>query len=196
MKYWEEPSDETSAMKIAIIGWGSLVWNPSDLPCREKADAWQKDGPPLKIEFSRVSKDSRLTLVIDPLHGLEVPTLYATSTRTRLEDAVADLRQREETVWRHIAYASANANSAHDRAIREVVFRWLKSTDYEAAVWTAIPSNYQEQLGVEFSVEHATTYLTNLPKIVKARAFDYILKAPKQIETELRKYLRRESILR
>ena len=137
-------------MKIAIIGWGSLIWNPADLPRREKADAWHKDGPHLKIEFSRVSNDSRLTLVIDPTHGVELPTLYATITRTKLEDAVADLRQREGTVLRHIAYASEHANSAHDRAVREVIFAWQKSTDYDAAVWTGIPSNYEQQLNADF----------------------------------------------
>ena len=53
-------------MRIAIIAWGSLVWDPRTLQI--KGD-WVASGPELDIEFSRVSKDGRLTLVIDPVNG-------------------------------------------------------------------------------------------------------------------------------
>ena len=49
-------------MKIAILGWGSLIWNQNGLPVKGQ---WKKNGPVLPIEFSRVSRDGRLTLVID-----------------------------------------------------------------------------------------------------------------------------------
>ena len=52
-------------MKIAILGWGSLIWQPKDL----KFDAnigWKEKGPILPIEFARISKDGRLALVITP----------------------------------------------------------------------------------------------------------------------------------
>lgn len=183
-------------MKIAIIGWGSLIWNPRDLPCLEKPDDWQKDGPRLRIEFTRVSRDSRLTLVIDPICGLELTTLYATSTRTRLEDAIADLRQREGTVWKHIGYVSAHANSGHDQNVCDLVYAWLKIAKYDGAVWTALPANYEEQLNAKFSVEHATRYLTNLPEVVRHEALDYVRRAPKQIDTPLRIYLRNQGVLK
>lgn len=183
-------------MKIAIIGWGSLIWNPRDLPCLENPDDWPKDGPRLKIEFSRISKTSGLSLVIDPVLGLELTTLYATSTRTKLEDAVADLTQREKTVRRHIGYTSAEASSGHDAAVRDVISAWSKAARYDAAVWTALPSNYQEKLSADFSVEHATTYLANLPDVVKSRAFEYICRAPKQIDTPLRIHLRNQGIVK
>ncbi len=48
--------------KIGIIGWGSLIWDPRGLPIKCK---WHKNGPELPIEFSRISQDGRLTLVID-----------------------------------------------------------------------------------------------------------------------------------
>ena len=44
-------------MKIAILGWGSLVWDSRQLP---HSGEWHTGGPVLPIEFSRVSKDGRL----------------------------------------------------------------------------------------------------------------------------------------
>lgn len=41
-------------MKIVVLGWGSLIWNPGDLKINSE---WQKDGPTLPIEFARVSSD-------------------------------------------------------------------------------------------------------------------------------------------
>lgn len=38
--------------QIAIIGWGSLVWDPRDLPIESP---WHDDGPELPIEFARIS---------------------------------------------------------------------------------------------------------------------------------------------
>ena len=81
-------------MTIAIIGWGSLIWDPRDLP---REGIWQDDGPELPIEFSRISVDARLTLVIDPADGSPVKTRYVLSPRTSLDDAIEDLRSREGT---------------------------------------------------------------------------------------------------
>jgi hypothetical protein len=48
-------------MRIAFVGWGSLIWNPGKLPL---ATNWTEVGPILPIEFSRISKDGRLTLAL------------------------------------------------------------------------------------------------------------------------------------
>ena len=47
-------------MIIACFGWGSLVWNPADLPM---VGDWQSDGPALPVEFTRKSNNGRVTLV-------------------------------------------------------------------------------------------------------------------------------------
>ncbi len=52
---------------------------------------WDNSGPELNIEFSRVSKDGRLTLVIDLNNGVEVKTYFAQSKRSDLGDAVASI---------------------------------------------------------------------------------------------------------
>jgi hypothetical protein len=111
-----------------------------------------------------------------------------------LEDAVVDLMRRERTVSRLIGYASACANSGPDKSIGNVIFSRLESTDYDAAVWTALPSNYEKRLSAEFSLEHGTQYLTTLPKNAKKRALEYIPKTPKQIDTRLRQHLRAQNI--
>lgn len=49
--------------KIAILAWGSLYWDKRTLAIQSE---WNEDGPTLPIAFSRISKDGRLTLVIDP----------------------------------------------------------------------------------------------------------------------------------
>jgi hypothetical protein len=65
-------------MKIVILGWGSLIWDPRDLPHQEP---WLDDGPKLPLEFSRISKDRRLTLVIDAVNGELCNTLYSYSPK-------------------------------------------------------------------------------------------------------------------
>jgi hypothetical protein len=72
--------------RIAILGWGSLIWEPREL---ETIGGWQMGGPVLPIEFSRVSNDGRLTLVVDEKNGVDVPTRYILSSRT---DMAAQLK--------------------------------------------------------------------------------------------------------
>ena len=53
-------------MKIAVLAWGSLVWDPGDL---QVAADFAPNGPLVPIEFCRASRDGRLTLVIDERFG-------------------------------------------------------------------------------------------------------------------------------
>ena len=79
--------------RIAILGWGSLIWEPREL---ETIGGWQMGGPVLPIEFSRVSNDGRLTLVVDEKNGVDVPTRYILSSRTDMAGAIENLRVREK----------------------------------------------------------------------------------------------------
>lgn len=64
-------------MIIAILAWGSLLWDPRNL---ETTGEWFYGYPLLPIEFARISSGNRLTLVIKPNFDL-VTTLYAVSSK-------------------------------------------------------------------------------------------------------------------
>jgi hypothetical protein len=142
------PSNETSSknMKIAILGWGSLTWDSRDLPI---FGTWQKDGPILPIEFSRISNDGRLTLVIDERNGVKVPTRYALSSRTDLELAITDLQHREGTPNRdRIGFVDLQRNRQSDRALStapatcERIRLWAWKNRFDAVIWTALGPNF------------------------------------------------------
>ena len=181
-------------MNIAIIAWGSLVWDPRNLKIKSN---WSKGGPILKIEFSRVSKDGRLTLVIDPDHGAEVSTYFAQSCRIDLGDAIADLRDREGTVRKRIGYVDfKNDNNSQTKFtdhvdVFQIIREWCDNTKHDAAVWTALPSQFKEQTNMEFSVKNAISYLRSLPKSAKCNALKYIKKAPEEIITPVRDEIER-----
>src|SRR5437763_519276 len=81
---------------IACLGWGSLVWNPDDLPMVEP---WLPDGPMLPLEFARQSSTGwsagALTLVLVPRYSPPVRTLWTLLSTESPEDAREALRKRE-----------------------------------------------------------------------------------------------------
>ena len=185
-------------MKIVIVGWGSLIWDPRDLPLER---TWQNGGPNLPIEFSQVSQDCRLTLVIDYENGVVVPTQLIHSPRVNLGEAIKDLRLREGTIRKRIGfvdlrhgkdstvnYSDAERDSKdyldRQRACSDVS-TWLSGTDYNAAVRTALTSNFKSEVDHDYSVDAALEYLWSLPKSAMERAIKYISNAPAFINTPL-----------
>ena len=75
---------------IVCLGWGSLIWRLDGLP----VNGWRPDGPCVRVEFVRQSRDGRLTLVLhhtaDP-----VPSLWAPMKVESLDEAVKALAKRE-----------------------------------------------------------------------------------------------------
>ncbi len=179
-------------MRIAIIAWGSLIWDPRELPLDAR---WQNGGPRLPLEFSRVSKDGRLTLVIDHDHGAVVDTYYAASPRVDLRDAIADLVAREGTTAKRIGFVDSvrQAESAQERPEHALacaqVRSWLAATDFAAAIWTALGSNFESSIGRPFTVENAIGYLEALPVSAREQALDYLRNAPREVDTPLRRRL-------
>ena len=177
-------------MKIAVIAWGSIIGDPRGLKIQSD---WDNKGPELEIEFSRVSKDCRLTLVIDPINGHKVKTYYAQSIREDLRDVIADLRDREGTIIKRIGYIDVcNGNSSKSEFpeqidVFETIKKWCESVNYHAAVWTALPAQFKEQTNMDFSVDNVITYLKNLPLSARNNALNYIRKAPKEVKTPIRR---------
>jgi hypothetical protein len=176
-------------MPIAILGWGSLIWDPRDLP---RESPWSRGGPELKIEFSRISRDARLTLVIDPVAGAPVVTRYALSPRTLIADAVEDLARREGTVRKWIGYVdlerdeSSPRGTSQDAEVTQILKRWCREKKFNGAVWTALSPNFLEETGRAFTTENALAYLSGLPKGARAVALHYIDSAPDEVATPVR----------
>src|SRR6266567_7385569 len=118
-------------MKIAILGWGSLIPCPGDL--RIQGD-WHSNGPVLPVEFSRKSADGRLTLVIDHGRGSDVTTQYAESSHEIIDDAIDNLRRREGTTRENIGICGKNRsrNRSKHPEVLPVINVWLNSSDFDA----------------------------------------------------------------
>jgi hypothetical protein len=173
-------------MRIAILGWGSLIWDPGALAL---ASEWTPGGPTLPIEFSRVSRNGRLTLVIDPVNGDPVTTRFAISRRETLQQAIRDLQTREITGEKFVGFVdlrSTNHRCRHDSACI-VIRAWAVRSAVDAAIWTDLPSNFLEATGCQFSVDNALSYLAGLSGSTAELARSYIERAPVEVDTEVRR---------
>lgn len=177
-------------MRIVILGWGSLIWDPRELP---REGVWEPGGPIFSIEFSRISMDCRLTLVIDPVNGAPVVTRYVQSPRVDLDDAVADLREREGTATKQIGFLNIANGTArcevHPPLVR-VIREWSEAHGIDGVVWTDLRSNFHEETRQAFSLERAREYLLQLPASAADRARGYINNAPPEVDTPLRRRMR------
>lgn len=179
-------------MTIAIIGWGSLIWETDTAEAKEfiahTRGQWNMaKGLNLPLEFSRISRSRQdaLTLVIDENHGTNCPVRYIASKRKDLNDVICDLRCREKTVWRHIGHWSYDGRTSH-HAFSNRIGEWAASEKFTAAVWTALPSNYRDKKGIDFNVESAIRHLQELSPQGKRKAEQYITNAPSDLKTKLR----------
>ena len=179
--------------KIAVLGWGSLVWDPRDLQAAEK---FAPDGPLLPIEFCRISGDGRLTLVIDETFGAICTTYSAPSALENLDAAIEDLGVREGMLdARGVGFVELASGKQSDIAIERhpnavaTIAAWAQSNGYDATIWTALASNFEEHGGEPFSVTAAIQYLDGLEKRDAAKfasALATIRTAPPKVETPVR----------
>ena len=188
-------------MRIAVVAWGSLVWDRRELAI---AEAFKANGPRLPIEFCRVSGGGRLTLVIDEGSGASCPTYAAVSAFGDLDAALENLWMREgsqdealpKNVRTHgrvgfVEVASGNcsvkAEERHPKA-GATIKTWAQANGFDAAIWTALTSNFHEsgKAGEPFSVEAAIRYLETLEAPKLSVALDYIHSAPPEIQTPVR----------
>ena len=176
-------------MKIAILGWGSLLWEGGPEFEKQIELPWQFDGPELMIEFSRVSESRHgaLTLVIDD-HGSSTHVAWCLSKRAKLEDAVADLRCREGTTNANIHCIRLDEQPALPNTLEKEnpIVTWARGKKLDAVVWTALKSNFEEKVGKPFSVKALLAYAKALSPTGKAKAAEYVWKAPDFVKTKVR----------
>lgn len=179
-------------MKIAILGWGSLIWDPRSLKF-EANTGWLADGPKLPIEFARISKDGRLTLVIK-VGASEVQTLYAISSYLKLDEAILDLAIREGCGKDKIGVYVKESDlfKPTDFALKANIITWINNSDFDAVIWTNLKTNFKDKYGFGFSEELALNYMKYLTTDKIDNAEEYIRKAPISINTSLRKKIEKE----
>lgn len=181
-------------MKIAVLAWGSLVWDPRELQI--ESGSWKEDGPSLPIEFARISQDGRLTLVIYE-GARDIQVLWKTMTVDSINEARENLKVRESSDSGSIdiiGYCEVeNDKNQHGNAnICERIRTWAKEKKLDAVIWTNLPSNFKAKTSTEYTAENIVKYLIALSDAQKTLAKEYIQKAPDQVQTEMRKTIEKE----
>ena len=175
----------------AILGWGSLIWQPKEL-AYNKTFGWQKDGPILPIEFARISKDGRLTLVITE-NGTKVPVLFTLSNCHNLEEAVLNLAVREGSGRNSIGSYDKNKDTFSSKfQFENEIKNWIKNTDFDAVIWTNLGENWnikneKGDIIRQIEPERRIEYLKELKGNTSAIAEEYIRRTPIKINTDFRK---------
>lgn len=167
-------------MKIACLGWGSLIWKPQQLPV---VGEWQTDGPLLPIEFARVSDGGELATVIC-VNAAPVQVLWAWLDIEDVTVACDALRQRE-------GIDEARVDGIGLLIIDEMpegeLAEWAQEHGIEAVVWTALPAKSAEMEGRAPTVTEAIAYLDSLTGEMRDHAREYIKNVPAQIDTVYRR---------
>jgi len=169
-------------MKIACLGWGSLVWNPDTLPV---AEPWRSDGPSIPIEFARQSDNGRITLVVtDAAPPCQV--LWAQLGVQTLDEAQRALSAREGPGinLKRVAFWSKSNQSARPESV--TVGQWAAEHELDGVVWTSLSPRFNGTSGDVPSADEVVAYLGTLDGFRKADAEEYIRRAPLQIRTPYR----------
>jgi hypothetical protein len=174
-------------MKIAILVWGSLFWDPRNL---EKTHEWFYDGPLLPIEFARISGGNRLTLVIKPNFDC-VPTLYAVSSNDDFIAARMNLQSRENTTnIDNIGFVNFTNNTHHVRPsnafVIDILTQWNKAKKFDAIIWSDFKPRFTDAIHQPFTLPNVITFLDVLSEVEKVEALKYIRNTPAQITTRFR----------
>jgi len=172
-------------MRIAFLGWGSLIWDPREL---KVFGSWREDGPFLPIEFIRVSTHGRLTLVLYP-GAPDVQVLWTLASCEDVPQAVKSLADREETSESNIGFVSILDNSRRCETAPHILTKiesWAKSKGIDVVVWTDLPKNFEKETKMSFNEDNVVKYLKGLKGLVSWKAEEYVRRAPEQIKTHIR----------
>ncbi|WP_118136077.1 hypothetical protein [Oceanicella sp. SM1341] len=181
-------------MEIAILAYGSLVWDPERLAPHIRLPWAMGGGPALPMEFSRISPKRLMGLVLclDPGQGADCPTHAIASRRASLDAAIADLALRERAPAERIGHVCLRSGARHTRLpeVAERVADWCAATGRDAAIWTDLDPNFAATAGAPFRHDTAEAWLRGLTGPSRDEAVRYITLAPAASDTALRRHLR------
>ena len=167
--------------RIACLGWGSLIWDPRELPIQRQ---WFSDGPFLPVEYLRKSQDGRMTLV---LHESAVPvrSLWAVMDSSDIDVAQKALCLREGVAEKHVGVWRQGDDAP---CLISGLPDWADRQGLHAVVWTALPPKFDgKQAGAPPSVDDVTDYLKGLVGNLRDNAERYVRNTPRQIDTLYRR---------
>lgn len=188
--------------EIVFLGWGSLPWDKSR-PFRIKG-GWYDDGPWLPIEFSDVSMNGRLTLVIDESPEVKpVQTMYSFSSSNNIRKSLLELSIREglggDLYYVHFIDLINKRKNCPSSTIFNNVLKWMLSKNFQVVIWTGIPPDFELGTGMKYNLENAKKYLSR-EALTNPKIKEYIFKAPKQTQTtnraELEKFLNDDNMIK
>jgi hypothetical protein len=170
-------------MKIACIGWGSLIWDPRALPIQRE---WFKDGPFAPVEYTRQSSDGRITLVLNN-NSNRVRTLWAIMLTTDLKAAKEALRDRENISGNNweLKIGSWNIGEPTPSLLPDLP-NWVNSHSLDAAIWTSLGPRFNNE-DIAPTSDQVIRYLQSLLGAKRENAEKYIRFTPRQIDTEYRR---------
>ncbi len=177
-------------MNIACLAWGSLVWNPKDLPIQRR---WFDDGPFAPVEFTRQSQDGRITLVLDE-DAEPVRLIWARMTSSDVEQAMKALCKREGITasdWKSRIGRWSTSDDEPPKNIPSLPM-WAQAHGIDAAIWTDLGPQYEKQGETKFTkerppLEWVLNYLQGLTGPPRDVAEQYFRRTPPQIDTEYRR---------
>lgn len=170
-------------MRIACLGWGSLIWKSGALPVEGN---WQQDGPGVPVEFSRISDGGELATAIC-LNATPVPVLWAWLAEDDLARACRALKAREAIPDERTD--GVGSMIIPDRPVG-MLAEWAHAREIDALIWTALPARSAAGEGCIPSQNEALTYLSSLSGETRDHARDYIKQVPAQIDTSFRRAIK------
>lgn len=177
-------------MKIACIGWGSLIWNPGSLLIQRE---WFNDGPILPVEFVRQSQDGRLTLVLHK-ESTPVRTLWSMMATDQLEAAIESLRIREgiSKGKKDSCIGIVTKEGMTNDELQLIIQQWIIQNDLDAAIYTDLPPKFGGEDNRAPSIAEAITYLQGLHINTFSLAREYVERTPNQVDTVYRRAFEKE----
>lgn len=173
-------------MKIACLGWGSLIWCPKSIPIRGK---WFEDGPNIPIEFARESSDGRITLVVTDME-YQVRSLWALMSSKTLDDAKKALAARErikdKLIKESIGFWDRESDKSHGLCADDIK-AWAIHLKLDGVVWTNLKFGLKAKRGIMPDYSEVIAHLRALSHESRKVAEEYICRAPIQIDTEYRR---------
>ncbi|MEZ3498428.1 hypothetical protein [Pantoea sp. KPR_PJ] len=167
-------------MKIACLGWGSLIWKSGELPVESD---WYQDGPLLPVEFSRTSDGGELSTAIC-INAPAVPVLWARLAARDLDEAAVLLRKREGIPAKRVDGVGILSVTPQTPG---VLADWARERDLDAVIWTALPPKFGHVEGLIPTLSQAVNHLQQLKGEEAAHARAYIMQVPAQIDTPYRR---------